>query len=628
MTQEGFKRKLTAILSADVKGYSLMMRDDEDSTIRTLTNYRTIMSNLIQKFRGRVVDATGDNLLSEFISVGDAVNCAIEIQRELAERNAELPDKRKMEFRIGVNLGDVVEEEGNIYGDGVNIAARMEGLAESGGICISGTVYDAIENKIELEYEYLGEQQVKNINKPVRTYRVLSYPDAEAHRVIDAKKNQKKKWILAIASIILFLLIIFAGLFYKYYYLPGPAEIDPEGQMTFDLPKGPSIAVLPFANMSKEPDQEYLCDGITENIISALSHFPQLLVIARNSTFFYKGKSVRVQQIGYELSAQYVIEGSIQKSDEQIRITVQLIDTKSGHHMWSEQYNRELKDIFKLQDEISLEIAKAIGIRLIDGEQIKTRYEGFTDLHTFIKAIKAVEYFRQHTKESNILARKSIEELLELVPEHSGVYTLLGINLLLGIQIGTCESDLICFGRATEAARKALSLDENYSDAHVLSGYLFAMRKEYEKAISEAKRAIMLNPNNSDAYDVLGWILIISDQPIRAIEFSKKAIRLNPIPPALYYFHLAWAYLDSEQYEKAIETYKKCLKYQPNFILAYRGLAATYSILGYEKEAKSAALEILNLDPNFSLEQLKTLPYKNQAKKERYINALRKAGLK
>ena len=215
-----------------------------------------------------------------------------------------------------------------------------------------------------------------------------------------------------------------------------------------------------------------------------------------------------------------------------------------------------------------------------------------------------------------------------MAPEHSGVYTLLGINLLLGIQIGTCESDLICFGRATEAARKALSLDENYSDAHVLSGYLFAMRKEYEKAISEAKRAIMLNPNNSDAYDVLGWILIISDQPIRAIEFSKKAIRLNPIPPALYYFHLAWAYLDSEQYEKAIETYKKCLKYQPNFILAYRGLAATYSILGYEKEAKSAALEVLNLDPNFSLEQLKTLPYKNQAKKERYINALRKAGLK
>ena len=629
MADKGFRRKLTAILSADVKGYSRLMRDDEDLTIRTLTNYRSAMSNLIQKFRGHLVDATGDNLLAEFTSAVDAVTCSIEIQKELAERNAKLFEGRKMEFRIGVNLGDVVEEEGRIYGDGVNIAARMEGLAESGGICISGTVYDSVESKLGLEFEFLGEKKVKNIDKPIRVYRVLPFPGAAAHRVIETKTNLRKKWVWVTASTIVILLTIFFGLFWKYYYLPAPAKIDPEDKMTFDLPKGPSIAVLPFANMSKEPDQKYLCDGITENIISALSHFPQLLVIARNSTFFYKDKSVKVQQIGYELGAQYVIEGSIQKSDEQIRITVQLIDTKTGHHVWSEQYDRDLKDFFKLQDQITLEIAKAIGIRLIDGEQIKTRYEGITDLHTFIKAIKAVEYFRQHTKESNNLAQKSIEGLLELLPEHAGVYTLLGTNLLLGIQIGTCESDLICFGRATEAARKALSLDENYSDAHVLSGYLFAMRKEHEKAISAVKRAITLNPNNSDAYDVLGWILIISDQPIKAIEFSKKAILLNPIPPAVYYFHLAWAYLDSEQYEKAIETYKKCLEYQPDFIVAYRGLAATYSILGYEKEAKSAALEVLNLDPNFSLEKLEPLLlYKNQATEERYVDALRKAGLK
>ena len=629
MAEEGFKRKLTAILSADVKGYSRLMRDDEDLTIRTLTNYRSVMSNLIQKFRGHLVDTTGDNLLAEFTSAVDAVTCSIEIQKELAERNAKLFEGRKMAFRIGVNLGDVVEEEGRIYGDGVNIAARIEGLAEAGGICISGTVYDSVESKLGLEFEFLGEKEVKNIDKPIRVYRVLPFPGAAAHRVIETKKNLRKKWVWVTASIIVILSIIFAGLFWNYYYIPAPAEIDPEDKMTFDLPKGPSIAVLPFANMSKEPDQEYFCDGITENIISALSHLPQLLVIARNSTFFYKGKSVKIQQIGYELGTQYVIEGSIQKSGEQIRITVQLIDTKSGHHMWSEQYDRDLKDIFKLQDEITLEIAKAIGIQLVNGEHIKTRYEGITDLHAFIKAIKAVEYFRQHTKESNILAQKSIEELLDLYPEHPGINTLMGVNLLFGIQIGTCESDLICFGRATEAARKALSLDENYSDAHLLSGYLFAIRKEYEKAILAGKRAITLNPNNSDAYDLLAWFLIISDQPIRAIEFSKKAIRLNPIPPAVYYYRLAWAYRDSEQYEKAIEAYKKCLEYQPTFVLTYIGMAATYSILGYEKEAKSAALKVLNLDPNFSLEKLEPkLLYKNQATQERYINALRKAGLK
>ena len=361
------------------------MRDDEDLTIRTLTNYRYVMANLVQKFRGHLVDTTGDNILSEFTSAVDAVTCSIEIQKELAERNTKLSEARKMEFRIGVNLGDVVEEEGRIYGDGVNIAARMEGLAEAGGICISGTVYDSVESKLGLEFEFLGEKEVKNIDKPIRVYRVLPFPGAPAHRVIETKKNLRKKWLWGTASTIVILLIIFFGLFWKYYYLPAPVEIDPEAKMTFNLSKGPSIAVLPFDNMSKDPDQEYFCDGITENIIAVLSHIPQLLVIARNSTFAYKGKSINVQQIGHELGAQYVIEGSIQKSDDRIRITVQLIDTKSGHHMWSERYDRELKDIFKLQDEIAIEIAKAMQIHITEGEITKTRFKNIPDLQTYIK---------------------------------------------------------------------------------------------------------------------------------------------------------------------------------------------------------------------------------------------------
>ncbi|MFC1578639.1 adenylate/guanylate cyclase domain-containing protein, partial [Thermodesulfobacteriota bacterium] len=301
MADEGFKRKLAAILSADVEGYSRLMEDDEEATVRTLTSYRSAITDLVQQFRGRVVDTPGDNILTEFTSVVDAVNCAVEIQRDLAERNTELPYNRQMLFRIGVNLGDVIEEDGRIYGDGINIAARVESLSEAGAICISGRAYDQVANKLGLEYENLGEHQVKNISTPIRVYQVLSIPGAAAHRVIRAKKIMRKKYLWAAASTIFILLIIFAGLYWKYFYLPAPMEIDSGSKMAFDLSEGPSLAVLPFDNMSKDPDQEYFCDGITENIIAVLSHIPQLMVIARNSTFAYKGKSINVQQIGHEL---------------------------------------------------------------------------------------------------------------------------------------------------------------------------------------------------------------------------------------------------------------------------------------------------------------------------------------
>ena len=325
MVQEGFKRKLTAILSADVVGYSRLMRDDEDSTIRTLTNYRSAISNRIQKFRGHVVDATGDNLLAEFTSVVDAVNCAVEIQRELSERNAELPEERKMEFRIGVNLGDVVEEEGRIYGDGVNIAARIEGMAEAGGVCLSGTVYDSIENKLELEYEYMGEQKVKNIQKPIRLYHVQMRSKA-------------------------------------------PAVVDFGEKKALPVPDKPSIAVLPFKNLSGDPGQEFFSDGFTEDIITTLAKIPRMFVIARESSFTFKGKSVKIQEIGRDLGVRYVLEGSIQKFGDQIRITAQLIDATNGHHLWAEKYDRELKDIFAMRDEITMKIAAALQVKLTEGE--------------------------------------------------------------------------------------------------------------------------------------------------------------------------------------------------------------------------------------------------------------------
>jgi len=628
MPQEGFKRKLAAILSADVEGYSRLMDDNEEATVRTLTSYRTVIADLVQQFRGRVVDMPGDNILAEFTSVVDAVNCAVEIQRELAEKNSELPYNRQMQFRIGINLGDVIEENGRIYGDGINIAARVESLSKAGGICISGRAYDQVANKLGLEYENLGEHQVKNISTPIRVYRVLSFPGAAAHMVIKAKKVMRKKWLWAAASTILILLIIFVGLYWKYFYLPAPIEIDSGSKMAFNLSKGPSIAVLPFVNMSKDPDQEYFCDGITENIIAILSHIPKLMVIARNSTFAFKGKSINVQQIGHELGAQYVIEGSIQKSDDQVRITVQLIDTKSGHHMWAEQYNRELKDIFNLQDEISLKILKAMQIKLTGGEHFRTRFEGIDDLQVAIKIFKALEYLYQFNIEGNSLSRKELYEIIDLDSDISVVYSLLAATFLQDLYYGTCKSNIICFGQATEATRKAISLDENNSDAHLLAGYLFAMKKDHNNAIASLKRSISLNPNNADAYDVLGHILALANQTSEGIKYIKKALLLNPFPPSYYLHHLGMCYRDLKQYDEAITAFKKSIQIQPDNMLARIGLIATYVYSGQEDKAYELALEVLKLNPNFSVgKYVKVAPFKTKNQFDRFSKALRRAGL-
>ena len=366
MNQEVFKRKLTAILSADVEGYSRLMDDDEEATVRTLTAYRTAINDLVQQYRGRVVDTTGDNLMAEFTSVVDAVNCAVEIQRELAERNTELPYNRKMEFRIGVNLGDVIEEEGRIYGDGVNIAARVESLSEAGGICISGRAYDQVANKLGLEYENLGEHQAKNISTPIRVYRVLSFPGAAAHRVVKAKKAVQKKWrIVAVVMVtsVVFCLAVAYFVWDIYFKLPTLDKAYAK-ETKFSLPEGPSIAVLPFVNISEDPEQDYFSDGLTENIITGLSTIPKLFVIARNSVFTYKGKSVNIQQVAHDLGVKYVLEGGVQIANNHVRITVQLIDSTTGYHVWVEKYDRNLKDIFALQDEITIKIMTALGVKL------------------------------------------------------------------------------------------------------------------------------------------------------------------------------------------------------------------------------------------------------------------------
>jgi len=360
MAEERVKRKMSAILSADVKGYSRLMGEDELLTVQTLKEYREVIDKLVQEYHGRVVDYPGDNVLAEFGSVVDAVECAAKIQEHLKEKNDRLPQNRRMEFRIGVNLGDVIDDEGRIYGDGVNVAARVEGLAEGGGICISGTAFDQIGKKLALGYEYLGEQEVKNIEKPIRVYKILTEPEAVGKVIGEKVRRPKRRSLAAVAAAII---VVLGGLgIWNFYFRPPPIEPASMDKMAFPLPDKPSIAVLAFDNMSGDPKQEYFSDGITEEIITALSKVPYLLVIARNSTFSYKGTPVRISQVAEELGVRYVLEGSVRKSEDRVRVTAQLIDAIKGHHLWAERYEREVKDIFAVQDEITRKILPSLDI--------------------------------------------------------------------------------------------------------------------------------------------------------------------------------------------------------------------------------------------------------------------------
>jgi len=410
MTQEGFKRKLISILSADAVGYSRLMGDDESATVHTITVYRSVISSLIKQHNGTVIDSPGDNLLAEFVSVVDSVQCAVAIQKELKARNDELLENRKMKFRIGINLGDVIQEGNRIYGDGVNIAARLEALAEPGGICISKTVFDHIESKLPLGYEYLGEQPVKNIPKPVGVYRVLMQP-----RVTVAEKSENRKSAIFVRKSIIAgaigMFVLVCGLGFWQFYRWHIPKVEPasEQKMAYPLPDKPSIAVLPFDNLSGSPEQEYISDGLSENIISALSNVPELFVIARNSTFVFKGKAVKVRKVAEELGVRHVLEGSVQKSGKKIRVTVQLIDALTGFHLWSGQYDREIKEFFQTLDEISYEVVISLQAKLTQGEQVK-RWYGTTNFEAWGYIAKGWGLLETYIEENLNTARELFEQ--------------------------------------------------------------------------------------------------------------------------------------------------------------------------------------------------------------------------
>ena len=631
MAEEGFKRKLAAILSADVEGYSRLMDDDEEATVRTLTAYRTAIADLVQQYRGRVVDTPGDNILAEFTSVVDAVNCAVEVQRDLAERNAEQPYNRKMEFRIGVNLGDVIEEEGRIYGDGVNIAARVEAMSEAGGICISGRAYDQIANKLGLEYENLGEHQVKNITTPIRVFRVLSFPGAAAHRVVGAKKALGRKWLkstFAIAAV--FVVAIAAATIWNFYLRPPSLEVASVERMAHPLPDKPSIAVLPFVNMSDDPKQEYFSDGLTEEIITALSKQQRLFVIARNSAFTYKGKSVKVQQVSEDLGVRYVLEGSVRKENERVRITAQLIDAIKGHHVWSERYDRDLKDIFSIQDDITLEILRAMDVELVRGEQMRHWHKrGTKNPEAYLRLTGIRGEISMGTKEGINQLQQRCEEAIAIDPEFARAYAYLGWTHFMDARFGWSKSPAESIKLGFEYGQKAIELDDALDYSHIVMGSIYLGKRQFEKAVAEAERAVALNPSGADAYACLSGVVGCSGRWEESVVFGEKSIRLNPSPGFYYYHWLGRAYFMTQKYDEAIATWKKAVNLRPNYLNAHTFLAACYSSLDRKAEAAAAAEEVLRINPKFSLESYaKRLPYKNKADIERYVAALRKAGLK
>jgi adenylate cyclase len=624
MTEERAKRKLSGILSADAVGYSRLMQEDEASTIRNLEDNKKLMSELIEQFKGRVVDAPGDNLLAEFSSVVDATECAVKIQQELKAKNAELPGNRKMDFRIGVNLGDVVEEADRIYGEGVNIAARIEGIAEPGGVCISKTTYEHIKNKLGFGYEYLGEYSVKNIAEPVRVYRILMEPEA-AGKVIGEKKPKRMKWLWAASgTIVLIILVVGTIAIWNYYFLPSyePASVE---KMAFPLPEKPSIAVLPFDNMSDDPEQDYFSDGLTEQLISALSKVEYLFVISRNSTFTYKGKPVKVKQVAEELGVRYVLEGSLRKAEDRLRITVQLIDALKGHHLWSESYDRELKDIFDLQDEITMKVVTAMRVKLTAGEQARAFGKGTKNLKAYLKRLEAVELYYLIKKEANVRAKQLLEEAIALDPEFGDAYSFLAYCHINDALYGWSKSPPKSIKRAFELAQKAQSLDDSLPQPHGIKSITYVFQTKYEEAIAEAQQAVEIYPNGAMFIWNLGWILRCAGRPEEGIPLMEKSIRLNPIPTYMVFDTLGRAYFLAGNYEKAIAAYKTAVKLDPDQRDAHVGLAATYAVLGREGEARTEVSEILRIEPSFSIKKYEKFMF-FQLGLEPEIEGLRKAG--
>jgi len=583
------ERRLAAILAADIVGYSALMGADEEATVRDLKAHQAIILPMIGEHDGRVIDTAGDGILAEFASVLNAVKCAVAIQKTMADRNAAVDHARRMQFRIGINQGDVVFDEARVYGDGINVAARLEGIAQPGGICLSGKVYDEVQDRIDVTYEDLGAQQLKNIEKPVRVYRVIARAGLEA-----AAPSQKAP---------------------------------------LALPDKPSIAVLPFTNLSGDKEQEYFSDGITEDIITELSRFSELFVIARNSSFTYKGKPVDVRQVGRELGVRYLLEGSIRRAGDRVRITAQLIDAITGAHRWAERYDRKLEDVFAVQDEVARTIVAILTAHVNKAEAERTLLKPPATWQAYDYYLRSADIFASYYSSFRLdqlyETRRLLKEALAIDPDYARTYVVLSYTHLTA-WAQRVDGDYLnpdALERAYQFARKAVHLDPNLPQAHAQFGYVQIWKRQHDASIAAFERATALNPNFTD-FRFPAALVFAGDFP-RAIQIAEADMRLDPFFPPAGLVWLGIAFYMLKRYAEALPLLRDCASRAPNFRAGHSYAAANYAQLGHLKEARAEAAEALRIDPDFTIDRTRRQlsPFKRLEDAEHYFDGLRKAGL-
>lgn len=579
------ERRLSAIMAADVVGFSRLMGADEAGTLVRLKALRTeLLEPRIKEHKGRIVKLMGDGLLGEFPSVVEAVHCAVGIQEEMAGRDSNVSEDERIRLRIGVNLGDIIGEGADIYGDGVNVASRLEAFAAPGGVCLSGAAFDAIEGKLDLPFEDLGLQKVKNIAKPLRIYQ-FALP------------------------------------------MPGKAAVAALLE-TPQRPSKPSIAVLPFTNMSGDPKQEHLSDGIAEDLITALSKISKLLVVARNSTFTYKGRAIDIKQVGREQGVRYVLEGSVQRSGQRMRITAQLIDADTGHHVWAQRYDRVVEDIFEVQDEITREVTSALQVRLTEGEEARLWASGTQNLEAWEAAIQCPELLHSQRRVDVLPARRLAKRAIDLDENYASAWVMLGWSYWNEVYNGWTNDRDKTLQLAKEAIDRARTLDEENPYALALLALLHLSLKKYDKARQFIEKAMAFGPNISFLPAVAADIELFCNRPKAMVPLLKLAMRLSPIYPAWYVGELAYAYLLMNHLEDAIATAEASIKIDPDYIYNYHVLAIAHAELGQPEPAGTAIENILRIEAKMSIRSLRdSLPYADEAVVERMITALRKAGL-
>ncbi len=616
MEEHGPRRKLTTILCADCAGYSRLMRADEEGTYRVLQACRQLIDRLIGAHDGRIFGSAGDSVVAEFPSPVEAVRCAADIQQAIEKLGAELPEDHRMRFRIGINLGDVMIEGDDLIGDGVNVAARLQGLSEPGGICISGSVHEQIKNKLGLDCDDLGDQIVKNIADPVRVHRVRAGPQV-ARRPGIARIATQRRTRLAGAGFLAFLSLVAAIV----YLIDGRSQ-PPPPQCAHA-----SIAVLPFANLSGDPSQDYFSDGTTEDIIAALGRFSDLSVIAHVAVQPYKGKSPRLDVISRELGVCYILTGSTSKNGDQVLVKAELTDALNRKHLDSYSYDGNLRDLFTVRDQITQNVTGKLAIRLQAIEMQRAIKRPTDSLDAYDYVLRGRYSYDRNTRSTNIEARALFEHAIQLDPAYASAYVALGWTRLHAAGRGWTEFPDEALKQAESLAQKAIDLDEGNAQAHALLGAVYFNRGQFDVALDENERAIALNPNDAASHAARGSTLVYTGHPREAIADFEIALRLNPGMGSSRLEPVGWAYYLEQRYEEAVKALKAGLRTSPDDYFNYAGLAASYAQLGRKDEATQAADDLRRVWPFFEVDSF-VRQFQGEADRALIVEGLRKAGLK